>query len=89
MAPLSVRMDLTVDLPPGMTLEYLPGTLKASNVAAGFTQEVSADAKQITLRRTTDVPQALLPASEYAGFRKVVASWFTESQNEIILKAAK
>ena len=88
-APLSVRVDLSVDLPPGMTLEYVPGTLTASNVAGGFSQEVSADAKQVTLRRTTDVPKALLPAAECAGFKKVMASWFTESQGEIILKAAK
>jgi hypothetical protein len=89
LAPLSVRMDLTLELPAGMTLEYVPGTLKADNVAADFTQEVSADGKQVTLRRTTDVPKAQLPAAECAGFKKVVASWFTDSQNEIILKLAK
>ena len=88
-APLSVRLDLAVDLPPGMTVEYVPGTLTANNVTAGFSQEVSVDGKQLTLRRTTEVPKALLPAAECAGFKKVVASWFTESQGEIILKAAK
>ena len=88
-APLSVRMDLTLDLPPGMTVEYVPGTLKADNVTAGFSQEVSADGKQVTLQRTTDVPKAQVPAAECASFKKVVASWFTDSQNEIILKVAK
>lgn len=88
-APLSVRMDLTLDLPPGMTVEYVPQTLTANNVAASFTQEVSEDARQVTLQRTTDVPNAVLTAAECAGFKKVMASWFTDSQNEIILKSVK
>ena len=88
-APLDVRLDLVVELPPGMTVQYLPQTLKASNACATFSQEVSADAKQITIRRSTEVPRASLGAAECAVFKQAVAPWFLESQGEVILKTAK
>jgi hypothetical protein len=88
-APLAVRMELSVAVPPGLKAEYLPPSIKAQNTAAMFSQEISVDGERIIVHRSTDVPKARLTATECGSFRQAVAPWFLESQSGIILKTAK
>jgi hypothetical protein len=88
-APLAVRMELSVAVPPGLKAEYLPPSIKAQNTAAMFSQEISVDGERIIVHRSTDVPKARLTATECGSFRQAVAPWFLESQSGIILKIAK
>ena len=84
--PLKESYRVTLTLPAGYELIAKKISKKIKNASGTMSVEIEQSGDAVRVNKSIEIAKAIIPASEFKGFKELVTEWNLKKYNELVLK---
>jgi hypothetical protein len=83
--PRTRTRDLTLQIPAGWRVSYVPAKLEGKSTGIGFSSECHTSAQTVTCHDQIELDRVIIPAADYAHFRAALTQLYAYERRIILL----